>query len=176
MQARQRREVLINKMSELAGSEKNCASCSGLCCTSLKNSMQTSQQETLDIYEHLKSSGQINKELIATLTHCIGEYRLDKFFGDGRRALRKTYTCPFYSQGPTGCSIPKHVKPYGCLAFNPTRVKVTDGIGCESDQELLIQREESSRADLKVNEKLWWDKLPMPVALLEVIKLYGDQV
>ncbi len=176
MDVSKRREVLINRMKDLAGSSKNCASCSGLCCTSLKNSMQTTQQETSDLYNYLKENNRLNEELIQNLEQCVSEYRLDKFFGDGRRALRKTYTCPFYSPGPKGCSIALEYKPYGCLAFNPTKERVSDGVGCESDQELLKEREERSGIDQRVSDKFWWDKLPMPVALLEFIKVYGDQV
>ncbi len=171
----ERRSILTTQMKTLAESSKNCQSCSGLCCTSVKNSMQTTQQETSDLYFYLKETGRITPELIGSLKKCVSDYRLDKFFGDGKRALRKTYTCPFYSPGPKGCSIPPDYKPYGCLAFNPTQAAVTDGSGCQSDQELLLKREQMAGVDKVVHEKFWWEKLPMPVALLEFIKFYGDQ-
>lgn len=170
----ERRQVLSDQMKELSQSSKNCAACTGLCCTSLKNSMQTTQQETNDLYLYLKEASRITPELIIKLQECVSEYRLDKFFGDGKRSLRKTYTCPFYSPGPKGCSIPIDYKPYGCLAFNPTKENVSDGEGCQSDQDLLIRREELSGLDQRISEKIWWEKLPMPVALLEFIKLYGE--
>lgn len=136
--------------------------------------MQTTQQETSDLYNYLNQAGRITPELIESLKQCVSDYRLDKFFGDGKRTLRKTYTCPFYTPGPKGCSIPLEYKPYGCLAFNPTQSEVSDGSACQSDQELLIKREVMAGVDAKVSEKIWWEKLPMPVALLEFIKTYSD--
>lgn len=177
--AKTRREILNTQMDSLAESQKDCSKCTGLCCTYLKNSMQTTHEETLDLYLYLKESGRLDQKLVETLKQCVSDYRLDKSFGDGRRSLRKTYTCPFYNVGPKGCSIPRSAKPYGCLAFNPTLANVSDGTGCESDQSILIKREEAFGASPKIHDKLWWDKLPMPLALLEVIKLYGvsgDQV
>lgn len=176
MNSSERRAPLNERMDKLSDVGKNCARCTGLCCTSLKNSMQTTQVETYDLYHYLKESHRLDSELIAKLKQCVSDYRLDKSFGDGRRTIRKTYTCPFYTPGPTGCSIPREVKPYGCLAFNPTKANVAAGEGCESDQNLLMEREEKMGRDEQVNPKLWWEKLPMPLALLEVIQIQGDQV
>ena len=99
--------------------------------------------------------------------------------GDGRREMRKTYTCPFYTPGPTGCSIHPDWKPYGCLAFNPRRPGVTSGGHCASDQDLLLKRETGGEAEtntaLREQHKLDWSTAPLPIALRDWWQRQNDE-
>lgn len=69
--------------------------------------------------------------------------------------------------------LERTIKPYGCLGFNPTASNETKGESCGSNQELLAQREDMWTAEAAENTKLkdqyslWWEKLPLPLALLE---------
>lgn len=169
--------VILKTMDELDHSDINCIGCSAKCCTFRHNSMQITPVETKDLYEYLVSAGRWNEELIQTLKDVIRDNRLDSIGGHGRRELRKTYTCPFFSHGPLGCSIPPEVKPYGCLAFNPTKYSSDEDRGCTSDTTLLesreslanseVESEDQTNRDLKDKFGLWWDKLPIPMALIE---------
>ena len=96
--------------------------------------------------------------------------------GHGRR-MRKTYSCPFYNKGDKGCSISRSMKPYGCLAFNPSREDANGEEGCFSMTSLLENREDifslkENKCNLFLKEKLglWWDKIEIPTALLEIHK------
>jgi len=59
------------------------------------------------------------------------------------------------------------------LGFNPTDINESEGKSCGSDQNLLARREEvwteelSENKRLREKHKLWWEKLPLPLALLE---------
>ncbi|MGA0333456.1 MAG: hypothetical protein ACO3NW_05825, partial [Kiritimatiellia bacterium] len=83
---------------------------------------------------------------------------------------RRSYTCPFYSPGPQGCSISRSYKPYGCLAFNPRSPGRTKGGDCASNGKLLEDQsspeEELLNQQLKKAQGLLFDKAPIPVALL----------
>jgi Fe-S-cluster containining protein len=151
----------------------HCAACSGVCCTYVANSMQITPVEARDLRIWLEKEGRWTPELLDTLRETVRRFRLDQAVGDGRRSLRKTYTCPFYRPGPKGCSISRHHKPYGCLAFNPRAAGLTEGGNCASDQHLLASLE--TDAEARENQRLkdlWnWpsDKLPIPVALLTML-------
>ncbi len=158
---------------------KNCYSCKGVCCTFEMNSMQTTPLETIELYHYLKSENRINKNLIEKLSETISWYRLDKELpSDGKRQFaRRTYTCPFLEAGDKGCTISRAAKPYGCLGFNPDIKNSVGEMGCSSDQNLLLEREnlfkefeDTENQDLKNQLNLTWDKLPMPVALLQIIE------
>ncbi len=153
------RQQLLLANQSLNDKGIGCDACVGECCTSRRNSMQITKSEALDIRAHLESQGLWNDKLLVTLRNNIHEYRLDvevPRFGS-RQNLRRTYTCPFYVSGPRGCSLPRSVKPFGCLAFNPTKANAT-GLddGCTSDQELLAQLSSTVSAD---------EKWPIPIAL-----------
>ena len=107
--------------------------------------------------EFLVSEGRWNPELFVRLSETIRKYRLDQDVGDGRRSLRKTYTCPFYSGSRHGCTIAPTHKPTGCLAFNPRSPGLTEGGDCASDTRLLSQEPPDDA-----------DKHPIPVALLNL--------
>jgi hypothetical protein len=141
--------------------------------------MRITPVETQDLREVLKRDSRWTPGLRQSLTDCIRRFRLDQDVGDGRRTLRRTYTCPFYQPGPRGCSISRHHKPYGCLAFNPHAPGLTAGGACASDTALLTELE--TPAEQAENQRLravWgWtsDTLPVPMALLqtEEVSQYG---
>jgi Fe-S-cluster containining protein len=170
--APERRARLIEEMRRLAAEGKHCAACSGICCTFLANSMQITPVEAVDLRDWLITQGRWDATLQQSLRDCIAKFRLDVDLGDGRRSLRKTYTCPFYHPGPKGCSISPEHKPYGCLAFNARQAGLTEGGNCASDQSLLEIRAAATPAEAKQNRMLkdehhWlMEKAPIPVALL----------
>jgi Fe-S-cluster containining protein len=174
MQPADRRQPLLSEMQRLADEGKHCAACPGHCCTAVANSMQTTPLETLDVLNYLKESGRWNDELKKTLSENVKKFRLDQIPGNGKRTyLRRTYDCPFFAGTQHGCTIPREVKPYGCLGFNPTASDETEGKSCASNQSLLLTREEkwlheqTANAELRKKYSLWWEKLPLPLALLE---------
>lgn len=175
----ERRKVLTDSMNKLKGSGVNCLSCTGLCCTFISNSMQTDPVQTLELYLYLRETGMWNEDLIKDLLDVIKNNRLDYEIPSGNRSsFRRTYTCPFYNKGPKGCSISPDSKPFGCLGFNAFDENVSDGKNCKSDLSLLKKREDEfsqcekmSNDYLKKSLNLYWDKLPMPLALIELHKV-----
>lgn len=157
------RGPLIDEMKLNASKGLNCASCIGECCTSKSNSMQITSAEAADIVEDLKLRNLLDESLLQRLKDCIATYRLDvdvPSYGS-RPNFRRTYTCPFYSPGPTGCSLSLEAKPHGCLAFNPNRPDsrgLTDG--CSSNQGLIARCYPESATD---------EKYPIPVAILKIL-------
>lgn len=180
--SKDRRLVLINKMNTLKCEEINCFSCSGDCCTFIANSMQVDPLQTLELYFFLKDSERINDELINSLKDTVGHYRLDYDMDVGSGQLfRRTYTCPFFSEGAKGCSISRTVKPYGCLGFNSSVRDAKGGNVCFSDLDILKERDklhcgDESAANDIIRQKLniFWNKLSMPVALLQFIELLKE--
>lgn len=165
-------------MSEAIESGKNCFNCIGHCCTFEHNSMRVTPIEALDAFTYLEQNNRINKELVKDLEDCIKQYRLDKeiLIGKGQE-LRRYYTCPFYKKDKLGCTIGKHHKPYGCLAFNPLENNVTTPGHCKSDQDILEQNAEQFKAEeknlntqLKEKYQIYWDKKDLPSAVLFLIK------
>lgn len=181
-----RRTQLIEAMQQLANQGKDCSQCSGVCCTFVANSMQTTALETWEIYLYLRQQNLLNDTTRARLQQTVQRYRLDvPPPGDGaRQFVRRTYTCPFFMNGPLGCSLPAEVKPYGCLGFNPLRAGVTEGGDCTSDQDLLAAREEAYAEHeaqqnhlLQQHFHLDWQKRPMPWALLcmwDAVEEFGE--
>ena len=186
VEPKQRRENLIGQMQQLSNSQVDCSSCDGKCCSYKSNSMQVTPLETRDILTYLKEQNRWNSSLKDKLKKCINDFRLDKEISTGKNTtFRRTYTCPFYTPGPKGCSIPPEYKPYGCLAFNPARTS-SEGEHCESDIKKLEEREKKyDPSETELNHKmkndlgLWWDKLPIPYALLELdkrLEVSGEKV
>ncbi len=158
-----RRAELLHHMRHLASEGKSCAACSGVCCTFVANSMRITRAEALDMRESLQAQGRWNSTLFEQLRECVRRYRLDHEPGDGRRSLRRTYTCPFFAGTTLGCTLPPTHKPYGCLAFNPRRSGLTEGGDCASDQSLLRRQAEAfPDADP-------FPPLPIPLALLALL-------
>lgn len=177
--ARRRRAGLVAAMQARGEAGIDCRACSGVCCTFVANSMQTTPLETLDLLAWLVDQARLNAALVEALRTVVRHYRLDAPApGDGQRSFaRRTYTCPFFTRDSLGCSVSRHAKPYGCLGFNPLRAAQVEGGDCTSQIDLLEQREarfarDEAEADqyLRLTLQLDWEKKPMPVALLELIE------
>ena len=153
-----RRDPLLKAMERLHDSGIHCGACVGICCTHLANSMKITRKEAEDIREYLEAEGRWTEEMMASLRETVRKYRLDQEVGDGRRCLRKTYTCPFYAGVKLGCTIAPTHKPYGCLAFNPRSAGLTKGGDCVSDVETLKQVDGGGEEE----------KNPIPIALLNL--------
>lgn len=177
----ERREELINLMHELNRTEKNCFSCQGYCCTFEHNSMLVTPIEALDVYRYLKREERLNENLLSQLKQTVREYRLDKELSIGSgREFRRNYTCPFFNNGPRGCSIEPESKPYGCLGFNALKTNVSEQGHCTSYIEVLtdrelrcIEKEQVLSESLKVQLNLYWSKKNLPMALLELVDKLG---
>ncbi len=173
----ERRKAVLEPMKEQFAQGMNCANCIGHCCTSLYNSMQVTPLEAIDLYIYLKNENRINEDLVTKLKDCVKTFRLDYVISTGRNSsFRRSYTCPFYEPGAKGCSIDPQYKPYGCLAFNPLKVGVSESGSCTSYIKLLENRE--SQSEDEINEKLQgqlglpWQKESLPIALLKLIELF----
>ena len=181
-EAKSRRAQLILAMSKLESADVHCKNCTGVCCTYVANSMQITPLEALEIIEGLNLTPDSAQELKTKLQQTVKDFRLDHELLTGKRGIstiRKTYTCPFFTPGPTGCGLSRKIKPYGCLAFNPKKAN-DNGSDCASVTSLLEEREqEFHKFEDDANEKirkalnLYWQKLDLPRALLEFLaKLY----
>lgn len=170
-----RRAPILNSMNDLGAKEISCLGCSGPCCTFLKNSMQVTSLEAVDIYVYLDELGLWNEELENRLKACISEFRLNirPSTGSGQ-LMRKTYTCPFFLHQELGCSLDPSIKPYGCLGFNPTEKGEIEGRSCRSNIPVLEVREEIDSQETQKSQKiseilqLPWEKETIPQALLDV--------
>lgn len=157
-------------MDEAEASGMSCHGCKGTCCTFEANSMMVTPLEALELMSHLKTAGLLDETLRLKCEETVRIYRLDHDAGNGKRSyLRKTYTCPFFGFKELGCPLPKEVKPYGCLAFNSHHQEEKAGSHCYSDKELLenIVFEEKN-VELKKKYGIFWDKSPLPTALLDL--------
>lgn len=181
LNSRKRREGLISRMDELEKQGIHCFDCIGNCCTFESNSMQTSPIETVEVYLWLKSEGRWDTSL-EEIKESIRLYRLDKEIatGDGT-FFRRTYTCPFFKVQSKGCSLSRSIKPYGCLGFNPTETGVKEGVSCTIAKDALEKRapddldfESKANQWLKNLLGLYWDKLPLPLALVKIDELLSE--
>lgn len=161
LDALSRRQLLLDEMNALNERGVNCYNCPGHCCTSVANSMMVTPWETADVMGHLRAHNLLTDELKLQLQENVRKFRLDvPMPGNGRRGyLRRTYDCPFFAGSNLGCTIPKEVKPYGCLGFNPTLPNESEGKSCGSNQDILKRREAQAPDDSG-------EKFPLPVALL----------
>lgn len=164
-----RRKKLIDHMHSLEASDNNCLQCPGTCCTFEANSMQVTPIEAHDILAHLKNNDLHRPELKNKLQQTVQTYRLDKMLSTGgKSSLRRTYTCTFFNQKELGCGLPKDIKPYGCLAFNAHHQTIKAKEYCFSDKELLDKDESKINSRIIKTWNLWWEKLPLPLALIEI--------
>jgi Fe-S-cluster containining protein len=172
-----RRKVIIDRMNELESSGKDCKGCSGTCCTYEANSMMVTPIEAVELVDYLRANNLFDNELKSRLLETVSKYRLDQAVGDGKRSfLRRTYTCPFFNHKELGCPLPREVKPFGCLAFNAHDVEKKAGELCFSEKEVLEKRDADFSDEMTLNEELkkkyslYWDKTPLPIALLDFFK------
>jgi hypothetical protein len=184
MESGSRRKTLIERMQQLENSGLNCRDCQGTCCTYEANSMMVTPIEAFELYTYLKDQGQFDVELKTRLEENVRTYRLDQSLGNGKKSfIRRTYTCPFFNHKELGCPFPVEVKPFGCLAFNAHHEKQKAGEFCFSEKEILQKREEEFQLDeakeneeLKKKFSLYWDKVPLPVALLDFFTFIDDDL
>jgi len=167
-----RRQLITMEMKSLNQKGINCNNCQGNCCTFQSNSMQIDPLETFEIIKFLEENRKIDHKFEDMLKQNIEEFRLNSF-----QYIRKTYTCPFFNHTHNGCLIGKYHKPYGCLAFNPTEKVIDKGSTCRSKQSILKNRnkifnksEQAFIQQIKKEIALSWDKLPIPLALLDMIQ------
>ena len=161
--AARRRKMLLEYMDRLDFTGIDCGKCRGTCCTFEANSMQITAEETEEIYAYLQDNNLLTPELIQHLKDTVRDYRLDQPLpGNGLRTFsRRTYTCPFLGAPPLACKLPREVKPFGCLGFNPQKSGETEGRSCFSDQKLLEKHAAQVHNDTST------EKAPIPVALLQ---------
>jgi hypothetical protein len=177
--AQERRKTLIDNMQNLISEKKDCFSCKGYCCTYQNNSMQVTPLEALDAYYYLDRNNLINSDLIQSLKETIQKFRLDiEVPTRNGKFLRRYYTCPFFKEGSKGCGLSLEDKPYGCLGFNPKETGVKTEGYCESDQDLLEQRQNLFFEESEYNETLkntldiYWDKRNLPWAIINLIEKF----
>jgi hypothetical protein len=178
------RQELVALMNNLEEQGVTCAQCEKAnCCTFERNSMMVTPLETVELYYFLKKNNKWNNEMIDTLKQTVAHYRLDKEMpSDGKRLFaRRSYSCPFLSQGPLACGVDPMSKPYGCLAFNATTRGAVDDANCNSDQSVLEELNNKYQSQLKeLNQsiiekfKLEQHKKSIPVALLDIDDLKLD--
>lgn len=174
MSPNMRRQLLNDRTYELESSGKSCAGCSGTCCTYEANSMMVTPIEAVELVDYLKANQLFDEELKNKLNETVSKYRLDQSLSNGKRSfLRRTYTCPFFNHKELGCPLPREVKPFGCLAFNSHHEELKAGEHCYSEKEILEKRDADFKEEnllnleLKSRHSLYWDKTPLPLALLD---------
>ena len=161
--AKKRRSLLLGRDQQLAQAGMGCADCTGVCCTYVANSVCVTELEARDIYSYLEREGKLDAAMVRSWKETIRKNGLDRPpAGNGRRTFsRKRYTCSFFTQKSLGCPLPKFIKPYGCLGFNPSAKGVTAGVGCASQQDLLREQQTCNGG---LREETW----PLPVALMRL--------
>ena len=168
------------ELLEAFGSD--CRGCSGNCCTFEANSMMVTPVEALELVSYLRENELFDAELRSRLTETVTKYRLDQGLGNGKRSfIRRTYTCPFFNNKELGCPLPREVKPYGCLAFNSHHPEEKAGKHCFSESAILEAREKldpeeaTYNEELKTKYSLYWEKTPLPNALLDFFNFFDQQ-
>lgn len=176
-----RRKELLETMNSLESKKVDCHQCPGTCCTFISNSMQMTVVEAVDLYLYLTEENLWDGELEEKLQKCVKDFRLDvRPTTGGGQFLRKSYTCPFFGHTQFGCPLPREIKPYGCLGFNPSKENELEGKSCHSDNDLLLKRENSLAEEERLNHewqqklKLPWEKENIPLALLDLHKAFGN--
>jgi hypothetical protein len=136
--------------------------------------MMVTPVEAVELMTWLKENSWLTDELKSKLQNTVTQYRLDHPAGNGRRSfIRRTYTCPFFNHAELGCPLPREVKPYGCLAFNSHHSEEKADENCFSDI-ILLQNQDASLNDVNSNEELrqkyqlFWEKTPLPLALIDL--------
>lgn len=173
-----RRIDLCNQMMMLENKGIDCFNCTGICCSFIANSMQVTPLEAIEIILYLNKEERLTTALIEKLKETVSDYRLDYHLDTGNgKDLRRTYNCPFYTPGSKGCALSRSIKPLGCLAFNPGKLNTKEGEACAPGFELLEKNDEiwgkvvgELNQKIRIELNLYWEKLPLPLALLELLK------
>ena len=168
------RHQLLKFMQKLEDTGKDCASCTGVCCSFVGNSVQLTPLEAFDLLSYLIKTDRWTENLQRKIDQTIEQYGLNREpAGNGQRTFsRKTYTCPLFKEQALGCPLPPHVKPFGCLAFNPLQSGIKDGESCRSEINLLkeLETDEIANQNQAIREhfELNWHKKPLPLALIDL--------
>jgi hypothetical protein len=175
MDSRARRAILLKTMDDLENQGISCRGCAGNCCTYEANSMMVTPLEALEVLHFLNSSPMKTMDLKDKMLQTIKQYRLEHPAGPrGKTLVRKTYTCPFFNHQELGCPLPREIKPYGCLAFNAHDLEKKASEFCFSDLEIQKKRaqdfgwEDQKNLSLQEKFKIFWEKTPLPLALVEL--------
>ncbi|MGE3609268.1 MAG: hypothetical protein AB7I27_06745 [Bacteriovoracaceae bacterium] len=176
MNSFERRKILIHRMEELESQGMGCLGCPGTCCTFEANSMMIEPLEAFEIISYLKDKNLLNDELKDQLKDSVTKFRLEHKPLKGKSYLRKTYTCPFFEYQELGCPLPREIKPYGCLAFDSHHPELKASEHCYSEVELLerIDNQKNLNEEIKTKYQLYWDKSPIPTALLDLWDKIND--
>jgi hypothetical protein len=155
-------------MQQLAKEGKTCASCSGVCCTFVANSMLVTANEASALIANLQQKNLLTPELKQNCQQTIERFALDRPIpGTGQRSLlRRRYTCPLFQHKNLGCPLDPEAKPFGCLAFNPRVAGETEGKSCSSDQKLLEATERLGEAADGSHHELHAEKKSIPHVIL----------
>lgn len=177
-ESRKFRQKLVANMETLEKNGIDCSSCTGVCCTVNRNSMQVTPIEALDLYFYLSEHIKDKNELQNRILDSYKLYGLDREIYVKNKLMRKNYTCPLFKLESWGCPVDKSLKPLGCLGYNALTSKVLDGESCASDQALLetVEAEiieEWRVLNLKLKDllKLDFDKTNIPKALITLSKI-----
>lgn len=169
------RNLLTNNMTKLDSQEKNCLSCTGVCCTVSRNSMMVTPLEAYELYLNLMKKIQNQELLWKKVESAFKEFGLDREIYVKNKLMRKNYTCPLFKLESFGCPVDPESKPFGCLGYNPTKEKVLDGESCSSDIIILEQVENEIKKDFEMSNleirkqfNLSFEKTNIPAALLEL--------
>lgn len=151
-----RRSILMKSMMENEAKGFDCLACESTCCTFVANSMKVTSVELDDLVEDMIHKGRWTKDWKEKLEAQVLSDRLDGSVGDGRREfIRRTYTCPFFKVEGFGCGVARHLKPYGCLGFNPRERGLKEGGNCDLDGKAMerqrVQNAEVAEAQQKEN-------------------------
>lgn len=160
-------------MQQLAAAGKTCASCSGVCCTFVANSMQVTPSEATALIDNLKKKNLLTPELKEHCHQTVSRFSLDRPLpGTGQRTLlRRRYTCPLFQHKSLGCPLDPESKPFGCLAFNPQVAGEIEGKSCRSDQKLLENTEKLLVPSDGAFETKSYEKTSIPQAILAYFDL-----
>lgn len=137
--------------------------------------MMTTPLEALEVMHYLNTSSSKDDTLKEKISQTIRQYRLEHPAGPrGKTLVRKTYTCPFFNHKELGCPLPRAIKPYGCLAFNAHDKEKKASEFCFSDLKIQETRardnswEDQKNQSLQKKFHIWWEKTPLPLALIEL--------
>jgi hypothetical protein len=168
LSSQNQRHLLLDEMQQLAKEGKTCASCSGVCCTFVANSMLVTANEASALIANLQQKNLLTPELKQNCQQTIERFALDRPIpGTGQRSLlRRRYTCPLFQHKNLGCPLDPEAKPFGCLAFNPRVAGETEGKSCSSDQKLLEATERLGEAADGSHHELHAEKKSIPHVIL----------
>lgn len=175
----QRRQFLLEDMTQLESRGISCLGCSGTCCTDFANSMMVTPIEIVDLFSYLVKNTPDLPALKLKMQATADKYKLDILPAGIKKKsqYRRTYTCPFFLGAEFGCPLPRDVKPYGCLGFNRQKKEADVDQDCWSNLEVLKAQDQGNNDQvlnnwIKSELRLDWDKDYLPLAVIQFIDLF----